>query len=103
MPDKTIDNSKIDMQNRQDAIDTEIVDRYLINNSNSRKINLTYYTDQKAWLKKKLKACNREMVQIEVKPKNSLVIQLNTATFQFIVQKMLPFLIQNEQLEIEIK
>ena len=103
MPDKTIDNSKIDIQNRQDAIDTEIVDRYLINNSNSRKINLTYYTDQKAWLKKKLKACNREMVQIEVKLKNNLVIQLNTATFQFIVQKMLPFLIQNEQLEIEIK
>ena len=76
MPDKTIDNSKIDMQNRQDAIDTEIVDRYLINNSNSRKINLTYYTDQKAWLKKKLKACNRDMVQIEVEPKNNLVIQL---------------------------
>ena len=92
MPDKTIDSSKIDIQNRQDAIDAEIVDRYLISNSNSRKINLTYYTDQKAWLKKKLKACNREMVQIEVKPKNNLVIQLNTATFQFIVQKSCRFL-----------
>ena len=38
-----------------------------------------------------------------VKRKNNLVIQLNTAAFQFTVQKILPFLIQNEQLEIEMK
>ena len=103
MADKTINNTKIDIQNRQDAIDAEIVDKYLINNSSSKKINLAYYIDQKASLEKKLKACNREIVQIEVKPKNNLVIQLNTAAFRFIVQKMLPFLIQNEQLEIEMK
>ena len=30
-------------------------------------------------------------------------MQLSTAAFQFIVQKMLPFLIQNEQLESEMK
>ena len=42
-------------------------------------------------------------VQIEAKPKNNLVIQLNTAAFQFILQKMLPFLIQNERLQIEMK
>ena len=103
MADKTVNNTKIDIQNRQDAIDAEIVDKYLINNSNSKKINLAYYIDQKASLKKILKACNREIVQIEVKHKSNLVIQLNTAAFQFIVQKMLPFLIQNEQLEIKMK
>ena len=75
----------------------------MIKNSNSKKINVAYYIDQKASLKMKLKACNREMAQIELKPKSNLVIQLNTAAFQFIVQKMLPFLIQNEQLEIEMK
>ena len=96
MTDKATENNKLDIQNSQDAVDAEIVDKYLINNSNSKKINLAYYTDQKASLKKKLKACNRETVQIEVKPKNNLVIQLNTAAFQFIIQKMLPFLIQNE-------
>ena len=101
MAGKTSNN--IDIQNRQDAIEADIVDKYLINNLNRKKINLDYYIDQKASLKKKLKACNRETVQIEVKPKNNLVIQLNTAAFQFIVQKMLPFLIQNEQLEIEMK
>ena len=103
MTDKTTENNKLDIQNRQDAVDAEIVDKYLINNSNSKKINPAYYIDQKASRKKKLKTCNRETVQIEVKPKNNLVIQLNTAAFQFIVQKMLSFLIQNEQLEIEMK
>ena len=103
MADKTINNTKIDIQNRQDVIDAEIVDKYLINNSNGKRINLAYYIDQKASLKKKLKACNREVVQIEVKPKNNLLIQLNTTAFQFIVQKMLSFLIQNEQLRIEMK
>ena len=52
MADKAIDNNKIDIQNRQDAIDAEIVDKYSINNSNSKKINLAYYIDQKASLKK---------------------------------------------------
>ena len=97
MADKT--NRKIDKPNRQYA---NIVDKYLFNNLNRKKIDLDYYIDQKASLKKKLKACNREAVQIEVKPKNNLVIQVNTAAFQFTVKKMLPFLIQNEQL-IEIK
>ena len=101
MVDKTTDYNKIDIQKWQDVIDAEIVDKYLINNSNSNKIRLAYYIDQKATLKKKLKAFNRERVQIEVKPKNNLVIQLNTSAFQFIVQKILPFLIQNEQLEID--
>ena len=85
MADKT--KSNIDMQNRQDVIEAKIVGKYLTNNSNSKKINLAYYIDQKTPLKKKLKACNREAVQIEVKPKKNLVIQLNTAAFQFIVQK----------------
>ena len=93
MPDKTIDNKNIDIQNRQDAIDAEIVDRYLINNPNSRRINLTYYIDRKTSLKKKLKACNRKIVQLEFTPKKNLVIQLNTAAFQLIVRKMLLFLI----------
>ena len=101
MADKT--NNKIDIQNRQDAIEADIVHKYLINNLNREKINLDYHIDQKASLKKKLKACNREAVQIEVKPKSNLVIQLKTTAFQFFVQKMLPFLIQNEQLEIEMK
>ena len=99
---KTI-NTKIDIQNKQAAIDAEIVDKYLISSSNSKKINLAYYIDQKESLKKILKACNREIVQIEVKPKNNLVIQLNTAAFHFIGQTILPFLIRNEQLEIEMK
>ena len=103
MADKSINNTKVDIQNRQNVIDAEIVDKYLINNSNGKRINLAYYIDQKASLKKKLKACNREVVQIEVKPKNNLLIQLNTTAFQFIVQKMLSFLIQNEQLRIEMK
>ena len=85
MADKT--KSKIDIQNRQDAIEAKIVGKPLTNNSDSKKINLAYYIDQKASLKKKLKACNRETVQIEVKSKNNLVIQLNTAAFQFIAQK----------------
>ena len=51
MADKTTENSKIDKQNRQNATDAEIVDNYLINNSNSKKINLAYYIDQKASLK----------------------------------------------------
>ena len=76
MADKTIENNKIDIQNRQDAIYAEILDRYLINNSNTKKINLAYYIDQKASLKKKLKACNRETVKTEVKLKNNLVMQL---------------------------
>ena len=101
MADKT--NIKIDIQNRQDAIEADIVDKYLINNLSREKINIDYYIDQKASLKKKLQTWNSETEQIEVKPKNNLVIQLNTAAFQFIVQKMLPFLIQNEQLEIEMK
>ena len=75
----------------------------MVNNLNRKKINLDYYIDQKASVKKKLKACNKETVQIEAKPKNNLVMQLNTAAFQFILQKMLPFLIQNEKLEIEMK
>ena len=75
-----------------DSTDAEIVDKYLTNNSNSKKINLAYYIDQKASLKKKLKGCNGEIEQIEVKPKNKLVIQLNTAAFQLIVQKCCLFL-----------
>ena len=75
----------------------------MINNLSREKINIDYYIDQKASLKKKLQTWNSETEQIEVIPKNNLVIQLNTAAFQFIVQKMLPFLIQNEQLEIEMK
>ena len=75
----------------------------MVNNLNRKKINLDYYIDQKASVKKKLKACNKETVQIEAKPKNNLVMQLNTAAFQFILQKMLPFLIQNKKLEIEMK
>ena len=90
MADKT--KSKIDIQNRQDAIEAKIVGKHLTNNSDSKKINLAYYIDQKASLKKKLKACNRETVQIEVKSKNNLVIQLNTAAFQFIAQKCCLFL-----------
>ena len=90
MTDKT--NSKLDKPNRQDAIEADIVDKYLFNNLNRKKINLEYYIDQKASLKKKLKACNRETVQTEVKPENNLVIQLNTAAFQFIVQKCCLFL-----------
>ena len=90
MADKT--NSKIDKPNRQDAIEADIVDKYLFNNLNRKKINLDYYIDQKASLKKKLKACNRETVQTELKPENNLVIQLNTAAFQFIVQKCCLFL-----------
>ena len=85
MADKT--KSNIDIQNRQDAIEAKIAGKYLNNNSNSKKINLAYYIDQKTPLKKKLKACNREAAQIEVKPKNNLVTQLNTTAFQFIVQK----------------
>ena len=92
MTEKTIESNKIDIQNRQDAIDAEIVDKYLINNLNSKKIILAYYIDQNVSLNKKVKACNRETVQIEVKPKNNLVIQLNTAAFQFIVQKCCLFL-----------
>ena len=90
MADKT--KSKIDIQNRQDAIEAKIVGKHLTNNSDSKKINLAYYIDQKASLKKKLKACNRETVQTELKPENNLVIQLNTAAFQFIVQKCCLFL-----------
>ena len=67
MAEKT--NIKIDIQNRQDAIEADVVDKYLVNNLNRKKINLDYYIDQKASLKKKLKACNQETVQIEVKPK----------------------------------
>ena len=101
--DKAIENNKIHIQNRQDAIDSEIVNKCLIYKSSSKKINLAYYIDQRASLKKKLKACNREAVQIDVKRKKNLVMQLNTSVFQFIVQKMVPFLIQNEPLEIELK
>ena len=75
----------------------------MINNSNSTNINLAYYIDQKGSRKKKLKACNRGTVHIEVKPKNNLAMQLFAAAFQFIVQKILPFLIQNKQPEIEMK
>ena len=68
MSDKTIDNKKIDIQIRQDAIDPKIVDR------NSRWINLTYYIDRKTSLKKKLKACNRKIVQLEFTPKNNQLL-----------------------------
>ena len=53
-------NNKIDTQNREDAIEADIVDKYLINNLNRKKINLDYCIDQKASLKKKLKSCKRE-------------------------------------------
>ena len=76
-------NNKIDIQNRQDAVEADIVDKCLINNLNRKKINLDFYIDQKVSLEKTLKACNRETVQIEVKPKNNLVIQLNAAMQQF--------------------
>ena len=56
MAEKT--NIKIDIQKRQDAIEADVVDKYLVNNLNRKKINLDYYIDQKASLKKKLKACN---------------------------------------------
>ena len=46
MADKT--NNKIDIQNRQDAIEADIVHKYLINNLNREKINLDYHIDQKA-------------------------------------------------------
>lgn len=39
MADKTTDNNKIDIQNRQSAIDAEIVDTYLLKNPNSKKKN----------------------------------------------------------------
>lgn len=39
MADKTTDKNKIDIQNRQNAIDAEIVDTYLIKNPNSKKKN----------------------------------------------------------------
>ena len=90
MADKT--NIKIDIQNRQDAIEADIVDKYLINNLSREKINIDYYIDQKASLKKKLQTWNSETEQIEVKPKNNLVIQLNTAAFQYIAQKCCLFL-----------
>lgn len=39
MADKTSDNNKIDIQDRQNAIDAEIVDTYLLKNPNSKKKN----------------------------------------------------------------
>ena len=35
-------NNKIDIQNRQDAIEADVVDKCLINNLNWKKINLDY-------------------------------------------------------------
>ena len=63
---------------------------------------MQYYLSPKIALQKKLKACDKGIVNIQVKSKNNVVIQLNTATYQLLIQKLTPLLLKQQNKKIEI-
>ena len=81
--------------------DIKIIEDYTTSFRTSR-INLQYYLSPKIALQKKLKACDRDIVNIQVKSENNIAIQLNTAACQLLIQKLTPFLFQQQDTKIEI-
>ena len=81
--------------------DIKVIEDYTTSFRTSR-INLQYYLSLKIALQKKLKACDRDIVNIQVKSKNNVVIQLNTAAYQLLIQKLIPFLLKQQNTKIDI-
>ena len=79
----------------------KVIEDYTTSFRTSR-INLKYYLSPKIALQKKLKACDRDIVNIQVKSKNNVVMQLNTAAYQLLIQRLIPFLLKQQDTKIEI-
>ena len=79
----------------------KIIEDYTTSFRASR-IHLQYCLSPKIALQKQLKACDRDIVNIQVKSKNNVVIQLNTTAYQLLIQKLIPFLLKQHNTKIEI-
>ena len=90
-----------DIQGLSENEDIKVIEDYTTSVRTNR-INLQYYLSPKIALQKKLKACARDIVNIQVKSRNNVVIQLNTAAYQFLMQKLIPFLLKQQNTKIEI-
>ena len=90
-----------DIQGLSENEDIKVIEDYTTSVRTNR-INLQYYLSPKIALQKKLKACDRDIVNIQVKSRNNVVIQLNTAAYQLLIQKLIPFLLKQQNTKIEI-
>ena len=80
-----------DIQGLSENEDIKLIEDYFTSVTTNR-INLQYYLSPKIALQKKLKACDRDIVNIQAKSRNYVVIQLNTAAYELLIQKLMPFL-----------
>ena len=90
-----------DIQGLSENEDIKVIEDYTTSVRTNR-VNLQYYLSPKIALQKKLKACARDIVNIQVKSRNNVVIQLNTAAYQLLIQKLIPFLLKQQNTKIEI-
>ena len=90
-----------DIQGLSENEDIKVIEDYTTS-VRTNKVNLQYYLSPKIALQKKLKACARDIVNIQVKSRNNVVIQLNTAAYQLLIQKLIPFLLKQQNTKIEI-
>ena len=90
-----------DIQGLSENEDIKVIEDYTTSVRTNR-INLQYYLSSKIAQQKKLKACDRDIANIQVKSRNNVVIQLNTAAYQFLMQKLIPFLLKQQNTKIEI-
>ena len=93
-----------DIQGLSENEDIKVIEDFTTGVRTNR-INLQYYLSPKIALPKKLKACDRDIDNIQVKSKNNVVIQLNTAAYQLLIQKLIPFLLKqpNNIVNIQVK
>ena len=90
-----------DIQGLSEIEDIKVIEDYTTSVRTNR-INLQDYLSPKIALQKKLKACDRDIVNIQVKSRNNVEIQLNTAAYQLLIQKLIPFLLKQDNTKIEI-
>ena len=90
-----------DIQGLSEIEDIKVIEDYTTCVRTNR-INLQDYLSPKIALQKKLKACDRDIVNIQVKSRNNVVIQLNTAAYQLLIQKFIPFLLKQDNTKNEI-
>ena len=89
-----------DIQGLSENEDIKVIEDYTTSVRTNR-INLQYYLSAKIVLQQKLKACDSNIVNIQVKSKNNVVIQLNTATHQLLIPKLIPFLLKQQNTKVE--
>ena len=90
-----------DIKGLSENEDIKVIEDYTTSVRTNR-VNLQYYSSPKIEQQKKLKACARDIVNIQVKSRNNVVIQLNTAAYQLLIQTLIPFLLKQQNTKIEI-